>query len=227
MNLTYRIRISRMALGILNLRRGLLTLKIYALGKLVDLMVTLAQARNKRALETFKKACASYSERNKALLVEVSNLKRLPEDSRRQLLGTVSALQQEGKNLQMAASNWVYPRPMGAAVLDVILTHEHSKAINGKRRCESLSRIISRIKCDTFYWDLLIWFIVPGSRCEELLGDLNEEYLLRILSDGEASARAWYRYQGITTTAHLLWMKIECLAAVGTLIDLVGRWFKR
>jgi hypothetical protein len=80
---------------------------------------------------------------------------------------------------------------------------------------------------ENFYWDLLLWFVLPVAYGEELLGDLNEEYLLRLSSEGEGRARTWYRDQVVRTVTDNLWQKLERIAIVGALIDLLDRWFRR
>ena len=96
-----------------------------------------------------------------------------------------------------------------------------------QKNSESLQRIIAGITGDLFYRDLALWLIVPGSHSEELLGDLNEEYLLRYSSDSELNARSWYQHQAAMTIKGCIWERIERLAAIGTLVDWVRHWFSR
>jgi hypothetical protein len=222
MNLPRRLRISLISLRILSARRRVFA--PMALNTLVDRALCFMQASNERKFETFKKALASCEERNNALTSEIANLDRLPVDRKRQLLATSSALVLEVKHLQANASKWAPPK--GFTLLNYMVTYLHNRAVNDQRKLQSLSRIISRVECDTFYWDLLLWAVVPGGCSEELLGDLNEEYLLRISTEGEASARAWYRHQVTATVGNYFWRKIERLAAIATLVDLLDRWFK-
>jgi len=202
-------------------------------------MMSFAHARYRRAQAryrtfvsrcgTYEEACESMQELTNFVMREVQSLDRLPEDRRQQALAGLAATsvlleerKKEVNNLQTVLSKSV--RPLTAA--EYACMYAVRKLDNYDRKVQALSGIISRIECDTFYWDLMVWLVVPGGHSEELLGDLNEEYLLRIESHGEAGARAWYRDQATTTIWDCLWTKIERLAAVGTLIDLLRRWFR-
>ena len=107
------------------------------------------------------------------------------------------------------------------------LTYVREKLGKQKRRAGSFRVIIDRIDSDTFYYDLLLWILVPVAYGEELLGDLNEEYSLRHSSHGVAGAKAWYRAQVARTLKDYFWSKIERVAAIGTLIDLLDQWFRK
>jgi hypothetical protein len=95
-----------------------------------------------------------------------------------------------------------------------------------KRRNEALSRIVDNFESATFYGDLLLWMILPDSFSEEALGDLHEEFEFRALTD-KSAARAWYRSQVWSTLKSCLWKKVERLAAIGTIIDLIVRALRK
>jgi hypothetical protein len=114
-----------------------------------------------------------------------------------------------------------------AAVFEYAQFSISEHIVNSKKSSASLSRIISRIDAPTFYWDLLLWLLTPGLYCEEMLGDLNEEYLLRASDNGEVSANAWYQHQAMATIMRYCWKRVERFATIATLIDLMERWFKK
>jgi len=177
---------------------------------------------NKRRFKTFEDAAASWTERANSITAELQH--PLTEEHRKQMLVVASALQEECKHLRAIPSTWTLSP--GATVVMFVITYAQYILGNLQRENQSFSRIIGGIEGDTFYLDLLLWFVLPGGYSEELLGDLNEEYLLLNSTDGAARARAWYRHQVITTIRDCLWKRIERLAAIGTLIDLFGRWFR-
>jgi hypothetical protein len=113
------------------------------------------------------------------------------------------------------------------AVLNPVLDYVGNKFFRRRQKINALDEIVSRLDCDTFYLDLLLWFILPDAFGEALLGDLNEEYQIRKSTDGPVRARSWYRHQVATTVKDCLWRKIERLAAIGTLIDLLSRSHKK
>jgi len=94
------------------------------------------------------------------------------------------------------------------------------RALRNQRSSQALRRILSQFQTSpNFYWDLLLWFVVPGGFVEDQIGDLKEESSLRTLRDGEAAANAWYRNQVVSSIVAHLWDKIERLIAIGTLFD--------
>ena len=60
-------------------------------------------------------------------------------------------------------------------------------------------------------------------KCRCWLGDLAEEFQLRLVAVGERKAVAWYGEQVRTTVSAHIWQKLERLTAIGTLIDFVSR----
>jgi hypothetical protein len=152
------------------------------------------------------------------------------ESRKKQVLATKAALLEErerllsrGRSLQVA----IKQSPWGSSILTYATWSIEQSFLSKRKSAESLIRIAQKLDSDTFYWDLMIWILVPGAYCEEILGDLNEEYLLKISECGEANARAWYQHQAVDTTVRYFWKRFERLAAIGALIDLMQRWFKR
>lgn len=227
MNLSRRIKIVQICLWMHRARTSVTIPMIFTLKKLVHLTLSVGQAKEKRRIEAIKKAADNLSERTNSLMPELRTLNQLTGDRKENVLAARLALLEEYNYLQTICRNWVCAPPPGAGVLMYVLHRAQIKAVRRQRRCHAFSRLVSNISSDNFYWDLLLWLVVPSNHSEELLGDLNEEYLLRIASDGEARARTWYCDQVITTIRDYFWMEIEHLVAVWGLIDLVGRWFRK
>jgi hypothetical protein len=190
------------------------------------LTVFLIEKKCHHGVEAWKKASASWRARCDSFCAEchaISQAGDRPTEVRRQcLLTTQSALLAEHEQLQAAAAELKSP-----AWMTYMLVYVQDGIFRSGRKREAFLRILSQIEnTRTFYWDLLLWLVIPSSHSEELLGDLAEEYQLRNATEGEALARAWYGHQVITTLSDRLWKRIERLAAIGTLIDLVGRWFR-
>lgn len=226
MNLTLRIRIIQLAVWLLRFTSFGWRLTIGALSILMNLAIRVGQARGHRRVKTLQKAVAVLQEKSNSIVAELQILGSLSDDHRQQVLAVASALLGENKHLQIAVSELRSARLPGSVVLTHALTHMQHMGFNRQRKVLSLKRISSRIDRDTFYLDLLLWLVIPSAYSEELLGDLDEEYLLRTSAEGEAGARAWYLDQVATTVKDLVWKKIERVAAIGTLIDLLGRWFR-
>jgi hypothetical protein len=224
MNLSRRIKILWICLWMKRARTSVAILMIDVLEKLVKLTLSVGGAKERRRIEAITRAADNLRERANFVIPELQTLDRLTEDRKRQVLAAKASLLEEHNYLLTVCRNWVCAPPPGATVLTHVLYRAQIKAAWRQRSWNGFSRIVSRIRSDNFYWDLLLWLCGCS---EEMLGDLNEEYLLRIASDGEAGARAWYCGQVVTTMRDYLWMKIEHLAAVGALIDLVGRWFRK
>jgi hypothetical protein len=148
--------------------------------------------------------------------------------TRAHLMAQKEALLGESKSLDRAASKLRMRHSWArAAVFDYARVSLDEHMVGSKKSRDSFSLIISRIDSPTFYWDLILWLLTPGLYCEEMLGDLNEEYLLRASDEGEASANAWYQHQAIATIMRYCWKRIERIATVATLIDLMERWLKK
>ena len=194
---------------------------------IVSLLALPANAMNalsKRRIETFTHAAGKYSQRTKSLLSELKTFDQLEEPRKKELLAARAALLVE---LSEFASKVRSYRSPGAALLMPTFMYVLTHLTRRERKVKSLKMIIERIDSATFYCDLLLWAVTPSSYSEELLGDLNEEYLLRRSTDGERVAKTWYRDQVTRTLKDCLWKRIERMAAVGTLIDLLDRWFRK
>jgi hypothetical protein len=224
MNLSRRIKILWICIWMNRARTSLTILQIDVLGKLVKMALSVGRAKETRRIEAITKAADNLRERANSVISELQTLDRFTEDRKRQVLAAKASLMEEHSYLLTVCRNWVCTSPPGATVLTFVLYRAQINAVRRQRSWNGFSRIVSRISSDNFYWDLLLWLCGCS---EAMLGDLNEEYLLRIASDGGAGARAWYCSQAVTTIRDYLWMKIEHLAAVGALIELVGRWFRK
>jgi hypothetical protein len=187
-------------------------------------------------LEALRRGCDDWTSRVQSFCEEckVNADNVLPEARRQSLLAAHAALQVEHQRFQAEIAEMRAPgQSRGATVTilmltSVLLTGVQDKNLRRQRKIAAFQRILAQIKTSpTFYQDLLLWFVLPGGCIDEQIGDLNEEYLLQLSTEGEAAAKAWYREQVITSLKDCLWKRIERLAAVGTLIDLLDRCFRR
>jgi hypothetical protein len=224
MKLTLRTAITKICFVMFLVRARILLFNAKILQQLSNLSEWIGQARANRKFEPYRKAADNFKKRSAALLSELQNIDGLAENRKQQVLARRSALLEEGKSLKTTIEKLAPVPYPGATAIIYVATRTKNKGERLQRRFNSLLRIISRVSNDNFYWDLLIW-LVGGS--EEMLGDLNEEYLLRISSSGEPAARAWYCEQAVSSARDYFWSKIERLAAIGALMDLVSRWFKK
>jgi hypothetical protein len=105
----------------------------------------------------------------------------------------------------------------------VILYLAHSferQTLASIKKTQALQEIISqKIDDPTFYYALLLWFVVPSIHADNCLGDLDEEHEIRRLSQGEAAANAWYQYQVVSSAKSYLWARLERFVAIGSLIE--------
>jgi hypothetical protein len=94
------------------------------------------------------------------------------------------------------------------------------KHLANMKKIEALKEIIS-LKFDdsTFYYALVLWLVMPPIHVDSCLGDLDEEYMLRRLSMGDAVAKAWYQNQVVSSAKSYLWARVERLVAIGSLIE--------
>lgn len=102
-----------------------------------------------------------------------------------------------------------------------ILSAYQSYVMRVGRKAESLKRLVSQIDSPNFLWDLVIWVVVSDAYVEELLGDLNEEYLLQQAKHGEGFAKDWYWRQTTKTLRDSVWNTIDRIVAISSLIDLI------
>ena len=231
MNLSRRIRIASLFFGIHRLRTRFWFLLAHLLRIPVKLVIAMIHSTSQCKVKKINKTTATLLKRVDSIVPELKNLNQLTERRRNQVLVALSALLEESAHLRaqlqaFASEPRTYSAP-GLTVLTTTIGYFEIKLADIKQKTTSFSRLISRIDSDDFYGELLLWLIVPSVDSEALMGDLSEEYLLQISTKGEDGARAWYRYQVATTVRDCIWKKFERLAAIGTLIDLVGRWFRK
>jgi len=229
MNLKRRLRISWVAVWVIRVPFRCWWLIAHLMAIPCFLTIALMKMKCNYRVEVWKKASASWTARANSLCAECYATSQAGEGhtevSRQRLLATQSVLLAEHERLQEAAAE--LKSDGGSAVMTYMLVSVQDGIFRSARKRETFFRILSQIEnSPTFYWDLLLWFVTPSSYSDDLLGDLSEEYQLRNAIEGEALARAWYGHQVITTLRDFLWKKIERLAAIGTLIDMVGRWFR-
>jgi hypothetical protein len=87
------------------------------------------------------------------------------------------------------------------------------------RELESLRKLLQQDdEAANFYLDLILWLLLPTETGETMLGDLKEEFPLKVQELGERGARAWYRSQVFSTVKARLWRLIE----IG--MTLMGLW---
>jgi hypothetical protein len=192
--------------------------------------ITLVQWPTRRRIEKFASAAAKIIERTNSILSDLHTLDRRTERGKQQLLAADSLLE-ESARLKLVASELLshYARSGDLLIIPTTYTMKYlqTKFATRKRKTNSFLKVIARIDGEIFYGELLLWFVIPVAYGEELLGDLNEEYLLRRSNEGEGCARRWYRDQVVRTLKDSLWQKLERIAIVGALVDLVDRWWPR
>src|SRR6266446_7535483 len=229
MNLKRRLRISWVAVWVIRVPFRCWWLIAHLMAIPCFLTIALMKMKCNYRVEVWKKASASWTARANSLCAECYATSQAGEGhtevSRQRLLATQSVLLAEHERLQEAAAE--LKSDGGSAVMTYMLVSVQDGIFRSARKRETFLRILSQIEnSPTFYWDLLLWFVTPSSYSDDLLGDLSEEYQLRNAIEGEALARAWYGHQVITTLRDFMWKKIESLAAIRTVIDMVGRWFR-
>jgi hypothetical protein len=161
-----------------------------------------------------------------ALSEEVKRASHLPEKRQVELRNAAMALRTEANNY-CARVKFRLALPTSLVVIKPVVGYLNQKLLRRQQKMIAFEALISRVDSDTFYFDLILWFFLPVDFSEALLGDLNEEYLIRKSTDGPVRARTWYRHQVGTTAKDFLWRKIERLAAIGTLLDLLFRSHKK
>ena len=228
MNLKWRIRFTRLAIGVMRVRASCRWLLVHLVLLVGNLVVASIKRKNHHRVEALKKAVETLTAKTNSFCAECRAAGERPTEMLRQyLLATQSGLNAEIERLRTATLELKSPHPaVAAAVLTDVLTAMQCGLFRSQRKHEALSRLISQIdNSATFHWDLLLWFVIPHSYSEVLVGDLAEEFKLRSEADGEGFARAWYRDQVRRTVVEHLWKKVERLAAIGTLIDFISRFF--
>ena len=230
MNLQRRVQLTWLVLYVVRFRRLCwLVLYVYPLVLLGYLMLPFIKRKTHHRVETFKRAVASWTARGESYLTECQAISLpggQPTELRRTcLLATQSALLAERTHLQQTAADLISGRPVGsAAVLCFVFDAMQDNLCRFQRKYAVFKGIVSQMENSrTFYWDLLVWYVIPDAYSEELLGDLTEEYRLRSTAEGEVRALAWYRNQSIRTVVEHLWKKVERLAAIGSLVEFLRR----
>jgi len=226
MNLKRREMVARLILKLLVWRANFLGLAAQFVGKLLDCRMAFLD-RKTRKLNELGKSADSWRKRWDSIATQFKTLEHEAEPRKQLVLAARAALIKEQKQIQIAASRLKIGIYWGSGILTYTAESLKESYFSTKKSGDSLCTILSRIDSATFYWDLLLWFLVPGVHSEEMLGDLNEEYLLRASDQGEASAKAWYQHQAVTTIMQYLWKRVERIATIATLIDLVERWLKK
>lgn len=223
-----RIKVASLCVRLQRTRILSCTIFLPALQIATTYLTRLVETRNQRIFEEVKNAAANWQERVATIMPELKILNTLPEHRKSQVLAARSSLLEEYDRFKMLPSKFASQRvPASAMILRPLLTYLQSKIATIQTKTASLKRIIEGIDGNTFYSDLLLWLVTPSGYDEALVGDLKEERVFRSSADGEKSANAWYRHQIKTTLKDLLWTKIQRLAAIGTLIDLIDRWFRK
>ena len=152
-------------------------------------------ARKRAAVFT---AGSALAERFAALTREVQQSGGLSGDHKRQVLEAQAALlkQKESWDAACLAAN---APPPSIELLAVVTDHLLHKFLRRQHKTLSFKRVLARIDDDIFYFDLLLWFVLPAAFSDHLLGDLNEEYAIKSEKLGRAYANVWYRHQVSTT----------------------------
>lgn len=231
MNLKHRKRIAKIAAKIFGIQLNILVMAIKSWTKLAWLRTEHIERRTRKLVDVTR-SLNGLTERKRSLSAEFKALESDKLPFKNQLVARLTAvraaLESEGEALRRKGL-WLYRGPYWATSAVWVYAQESldEYIASAQTSCGSLNRILSRLESPTFYWDLLLWFLIPGLRSEELLGDLNEEFLLRLSDEGEANAKAWYQHQAVSTLMRYLWKRVERFAAIATLIDFLDRWLRK
>ncbi|MDQ1405752.1 MAG: hypothetical protein QOG55_1381 [Acidobacteriaceae bacterium] len=222
-----RIQVVAIILFVRRIRTYYLPFFVHALRVLVEGVIKLDKKRSERRFEELQSASSNWHQRVAAVMPGLKTLNSVPQNRKSQLLAARSSLLEESKQLQIFAAKLSSHRVSAVSIFVPPLTYLQNKFLIKRAKTESLRRIILGIDSNTFYFELLLWLVTSSGYDEALVGDLKEERVFRSSADGEESADSWYRHQIKATLKDLLWMKIQRLAAIGTLIDLLDRWFRK
>lgn len=180
----------------------------------------------RRRRERVQRAWHDFKARAESALCELQ-AERLPQWRKSELKTICPALLEEHKRLLVLCSELTSYRTPGIDAMQIALESLSTRMEQHLRKIDSFSKLLDRIETDTFYSELLLWFVVPMSRSEELVGDLHEEYVLRQSTDGPASATAWFKEQVRRTLTVFLWARFQRWTAIANFVDLLDRWFRR
>lgn len=111
--------------------------------------------------------------------------------------------------------------PVSVRALSSVTQHLHETFERRLREYDSFQKLAQRVDSETYYLDLLLWLVLPSDFGEQALGDLNEEYLIRSETLGPSQAQAWYRRQVRDSVKACFWRKLERIAVIGTIVDLL------
>ena len=222
-----RIQVVAIILFVGRVRTYYLTFFVHVLRVPVEGILKLDKKRSERRFEELQSASSNWHQRVAAVMPELKTLNSAPQNRKSQLLVVGSSLLEESNQLKIIAAKLSSHRVFAASIFVPPLTYLQNKFVIRNAKLESLRRIILGIDSNTFYSDLLFWLLTPSGYDEAMTGDLKEEYVLRCSTHGEESANAWYQHQITATLKDFLWTKIERVAAIGTLIDLFDRWFRK
>ena len=220
--LTRRVKIARIIFWVYGMP---MRLWYRALRALVPIVIAVVSARVRRRHRALLASAAELTKQCAAVSREVAEIGSLSETRKRVLLAINAALQKKADAWRASRAALSTPPEMVVItpVLDYLLRSTHHR----QHKTASFKQVIGRIDADTFYFDLLLWFVLPAAFSDDLLGDLNERYVIKCEKDGRVRAHAWYRHQVKTTLADCFWQKLCRLAAVATLLDILTRWRKK
>ncbi len=157
---------------------------------------------NYRKLEQLKGALSDLSRRANSFEQECQmflNAKTRFDVQRRHLSEVSAELTREKTCLVAAAQALLMPHP-AIAPWNYLLASISERCFGFRRKLEGFSRILAQVETSpNFYWELLLWFILPAASAGEQMGDLSEEHRLRSAADGEVCANTWYRRQVISS----------------------------
>lgn len=220
--LTRRVKIARIIFWVYAMPPRLFYRGLPALAPIIVAFVVARVRRRKRGLLA---AFADLTRKSAAVSREVEQIGRLSETRKRELLAINSELQKKAVALRAYQATLSTPPEM--VVITPVLDYLLRSAQRRQLKAASFKQIIARIDADTFYYDLVLWFVLPAAFSDDLLGDLNERYVIKCEKDGQVRAHAWYRYQVKTTLTDYLWGKICRLVALVTLVDTLTRWRRK
>ena len=231
MNLQARVRITSVLLYLYRVR--FYSLRFIAHHLLMPSAQLLCIPTNRHCQQRFtalKKSVSTFQTKVEAFVAECRVVpvggRSLTEIHRLEVIK--SELLSESHGLRARMCELQSPKPSGGNAIAVyMLSGVQLRMIRLHRKTDALTNVLTGIRNSaTYYWDLLLCFILPSSYVEDALGDLVEEYDLRRAADGELAARAWYREQVTGTITDRIWIKIERLAAIVTLVDFWRRLFR-
>ena len=196
MNLQRRVNITALVVRIYKIQSRCFLLMIDVIRLPVTVVVAIAGVSKwatRRRVSQLTRVANEHSNRTSVVLFELNAADPPTADRKAHLVAMCAVLAEEGKRLQTSCSNFKAYGVPGAAVALPVIVYAKGVVHRHALKTESLKKIVHGINSDTYYWDLLLWIVAPGTHGEDILGDLNEEYLLRQSKEGDVVARAWYR----------------------------------